>query len=897
MPEDIPSRPSDGAAGWAPPGTPRGWILLSLAFLVAFGLTDVATERVSGSLEVSLWFPPVGLSMALALVTGTRAFPLIFIAAAAHIALYRSTEPWLVVALALVAAATYVGAARVVLRRAPTQRLRGLAEVAWFVGVLCVAAPLLVAVLAALGYSTVGLIEPGEIAENIAGALAGDGSGVAVVVPLVALVLHRRDQRLRGASRSRLWGTVPGFVFPGSRRGIELLTQGLLLAVALYLAYGMRRGVAVELAYLAFVPLVWIAVRDTFEQAIIAVSAYNVSAVLLVSVSSATADPILLQFSLLVATLLTLVLSASTSEYRRSRTHLAGSEARFRAVTEHSSEVIKIVEQDGTLRFASEAFGRIFGHDPVASVGLNVLEWVHPDDLAAVAAETERALASGPGAHSRAEYRFRHAAGHWIPVESMATYLLEDPAVRGVVMHVRDISERRRHERQLTHQAYHDELTGLPNRALLVDRLEHALARDERSGDGLAVLFFDLDDFKDVNDSLGHEAGDELLRGFARRLADGLRPGDTLARLGGDEFCLLAEGAGAEAAGALAARALESIAAEGFSVAPEDPGRLRVGVSIGIATAQGGTPSSGELLKRADLAMYRAKRTGGARMARFEAGMATDADARLTLRQELASALDRDEFEVHFQPQICLETGAVLWMEALVRWRHPRRGLIGPNEFIPTAEQTGQIDRLGAKVLTIALAEQSRWEQADGTPPPGVSVNLSGHQLRDLHIVEQVMAALEAASSTPDALALELTESVFSQDEQSLIALRRLNDAGVQICIDDFGTGFSSLAALRSLPAQTLKIDGSFLADVDRDSVAGVTVAAIASLAAAAGMTVVAECIERAPQRTIARTAGCDLGQGYLFARPMPAQDVPSFLREYRCSAPEARDAGPQSNP
>lgn len=889
MPDNEQPRPSPGAAGWAPPHTRRGWLWLSLAFLAAFGLTDVATEQVSGSLEVSLWFPPVGLSVALALMVGWRAFPLVLVAAAAHIALYRSSEPWLVVALALSASLIYVGAAVLVLRRAPTRRLRGLAEVAWFVGVLCVAAPLLVAVLAALGYAAVGLVPRGEIAENIAGSLAGDGSGVAVVVPLVALVLHRRSQRRRGEPRSRVWATVPGFVFPGSRRGTELMVQGLLLAAALYLAYGLRRGAAVELAYLAFVPLVWIAVRDTFEQAIIAVSAYNVGAVLLVSVSTATADPILLQFSLLVATLLTLVLSASTSEYRRSRSHLAGSEARFRAVTEHSSEVIKIVEPDGTLRFASEAFGRTFGHDPLASVGVNVLDWVHPEDLAGVGVETERAMEAGPGAHSRAEYRFRHAAGHWIPVESVATYLLDDPAVRGVVMHVRDVSERRRHERQLTHQAYHDELTGLPNRALLVDRLEHALARDARSGADLAVLFFDLDDFKDVNDSLGHEAGDELLRGFARRLGDGLRPGDTLARLGGDEFCLLAEGAGAEAASALAARALDSIAAEGFSVAPEDPGRLRVGVSIGIATAHGGAPDSGELLKRADLAMYRAKRTGGARMARFEAGMATDADARLTLRQELANALDRDEFEVHFQPQICLETGAVLWMEALVRWRHPRRGLVGPNEFIPTAEQTGQIDRLGARVLTMALAEQSRWEQADGTPPPGVAVNLSGQQLRDGRIVEQVMAALEAASSAPDALALELTESVFSQDDQSLMALRQLNDAGVQICIDDFGTGFSSLAALRSLPARTLKIDGSFLADVDRDPVAGVTVAAIASLAAAAGMTVVAECIERAPQRTIAQTAGCALGQGYLFARPMPADDVPSFLREYRCSAPEVR--------
>lgn len=856
--------------------------MLSLGYLIAFGLTDLATERVSGSLEVSLWFPPVGLSVALALVAGRRALPLVALTAAVHIALFRSAEPWLVVTLAIVVALIYVGAAELVLRRAPTRRLRGLPEIAWFVGVLCIAAPLLVALLAALGYVAVGLVPSAEIAENVAGSLAGDATGVAIVVPLVALTLHRRELRRRGRAPASLWTTVPGFALPGSRRGVETVAQALLLAAAVFVAYGARRGAGIELAYLAFVPLVWIAVRDTFEQAVVAVSAYNVAAVVLVSIGSMTPDPILLQFSLMVATLLTLVLSASTSEYRRSRGKLAENEARFRSVTEHSSEAIKIVELDGTLRFASEAFGRLFGHDPERSVGANVLEWVHPDDLVRVQAETERAMAAGAGAHSRAEYRFRHAEGHWVPVESLATYLLDDPAVRGIVMHVRDVSERRAYERRLTHQAYHDDLTGLPNRSLLVDRLDQALYRCRRSGEDIAVLFFDLDDFKDVNDSLGHEAGDAVLRQFADRLSEGLRLNDTLARLGGDEFCLVVEGAGLETATALAARSLERVEARGFDVATAEGGLLQASTSIGLAVAAAGEPDSGELLKRADLAMYRAKREGGAQAACFAADLAEDADARLALRRELGAALDREELELRFQPVVRLDTGELPWLEALVRWRHPRRGLLSPAEFVAVAEETGQIAPLGARVLELALAQRRRWQEAGLREVPGVAVNVSGQQLRDDGFVEAVFEALREAEVPPEALALEITESVFSQHEHALSRLRRLREAGVRICIDDFGTGYSSLSVLRSLPAQTLKVDGSFLRDIDHDEGADIMVLAIATLGHAAGLEVVAEGLERPAQVRRAREAGCELGQGYHFSRPMAADAAVAYLREHR---------------
>jgi diguanylate cyclase (GGDEF)-like protein len=436
---------------------------------------------------------------------------------------------------------------------------------------------------------------------------------------------------------------------------------------------------------------------------------------------------------------------------------------------------------------------------------------------------------------------------------------------------VTDVTLRRKAQARLLHAAFYDPLTGLPNRALFRDRLEVAWSRARgRDASRFAVLFLDVDRFKVVNDGLGHRAGDELLVQIGRRLETCRRAGDTVARLGGDEFTLLVEGVADEAEAVAVAERVHRSMSEPFLVEGHE---VFASVSIGIALGGANTEAPEHSLRDADTAMYRAK-LRGSRHALFDASMHERVIAALRLENELRRALERDELRVYYQPIVDLLTGRLCGVEALARWQHPERGLISPAEFIPLAEETGLIVELGRAVLERACLD------ARALPAPlTVSVNLSGRQLLQPDLLEQVQRALARADLSPRRLRLELTESMLI--ESGAVATDRLEDlrrAGVSLCIDDFGTGYSSLSYLHQLPIEAMKIDASFVKAMVTDERKIKIVQSILLLGKGLAIEVVAEGVETAAQAALLVRLGCERAQGYHFARPLPFVDLLSML-------------------
>ena len=572
------------------------------------------------------------------------------------------------------------------------------------------------------------------------------------------------------------------------------------------------------------------------------------------------------------------------------------SEERLSSLIKNSSDVICILGPDGRVRYVSPSVTQTLGQDPAALSGSDVLEIVHPEDVARVRALLAAIVAQPAGQPSRVEFRVSHPEQSlWRDVEALACNLLGDETVEGIVLNMRDISERKAFEDELEHQAFHDALTDLPNRALFRNRVEHALVSRRRDHLSVAVLFLDVDDFKLVNDSLGHAAGDEVLQEVGRRLEDCMRPVDTAARLGGDEFAILirdseSELHSIEIAGRVMAALKASIQLEGRDVT--------LAVSVGIAFSDQHMVASrdaDELLRNADAAMYMAKENGKDNYQLFNPEIHARAMARLELKAELQRALDAGEFTLRYQPIMDLARGDMAGMEALARWEHPERGTLPPADFVPLLEETGLIVQVGRHILGEACEWAARMQrECPRDPPLSMAVNVSARQLQRPEFIAEVAEALAATAIVPSSLTLELTESAMMQDmEVSLMRLEALRKLGVKLAIDDFGTGYSSLNYVRELPVDILKIDRSFLADPN-PQVEQMT-ASIVELARIFKLKAVAEGVETVDQLARLQGMHCDYGQGFHFAKPLSAEEVLAMASDGRAStapAPGAPEPG-----
>ena len=681
----------------------------------------------------------------------------------------------------------------------------------------------------------------------------------------------------------------------------------------------------------------------------------------------------------------------------------------LRFIVQNSSDIVMVVDPDGTFRYASPAFGRILGYDPGEASGKNLFDLVHPDDVPRVLEGTKRVASRGvPDGTDVVEYRFRHKDGSWKWMEGRVTDRQADPVVGGIVVNARDLTERkgseerlreaeqkyrtlveqipvvtyidradgsdtplytspqiegllgyapeegsgvrlwREHlhsedrervlaaderferadekrfgaeyrliakdgsvvwvledavlvkdatgsplywqgilyditerkeaEKWLEHRTLHDLLTDLPNRLLLLDRLGHALARTEREGRGqVAVLFIDLERFKVINDSLGHEAGDKLLVAVGERLKGCLRPEDTLARFSGDEFVVLVEDVESpEQAIRVAERIHTDVLESSFVLEGRE---IYVGTSVGIALGNARTKSAEDLLRNADMAMYRAKREGSG-YSMFDPALYEWAVRRLQLENDLRRAIEGEELVLHYQPIFDLDNQGVWGVEALVRWQHPERGLVMPEEFIPLGEETGLIAPMGRWVLEEACRRTKEWQQSyPRSAPLGVIVNFSATQLRHPDCVRSIEEALTTSGLDTGSLILDVTESTFLDVfENDTLPLKRIEKLGVKIFIDDFGTGYSSLSYLKRLPASALKIDKSFVAGLGEDSEDTAIVRMVVDLAHTLGLESIAEGVENEEQVRLLGGMGCKYAQGYYWQRPCTAEKLEKML-------------------
>jgi diguanylate cyclase (GGDEF)-like protein/PAS domain S-box-containing protein len=561
--------------------------------------------------------------------------------------------------------------------------------------------------------------------------------------------------------------------------------------------------------------------------------------------------------------------------------HLAAlqeSEERFRSAFDYAAIGMALVAPDGRLLQINRSLCEILGYTEQELLATSYQAITHPDDLPTTLLQMDQ-LHRGVSPAFQLEKRYQHKVGHTVWV-LLTVSLFRDRQSKSsrFIFQIQDITDRKRAEDRLLHDAFHDGLTGLPNRALFVDHLKLAIERSKRGGEEFfGVLFLDLDRFKIINDSLGHMVGDQLLIGIARRLEDCLRPGDTVARLGGDEFTVLLEDVQKTDEIIQVAERLQKELSLPFNIGGHE---VFTTVSIGIALSNLGYDQPENLLRDADTAMYRAKSLGKARHEIFDKAMHDSAMDMLQVETDLRRAVERDEFFVQYQPIVSFETGQLRGFEALVRWRHPERGSVSPGKFIPLAEETGLISIIGQKVLRESCRQLREWQQKYSEARSlSVSVNLSSKQFTQNDLTAQIRQVLHETGLKPECLHLEITESVVMENTENAIAmLKELRSLGVKLSIDDFGTGYSSLSYLHRFPFDTLKIDRSFVGCMEEQSDNAEIVRTILVLAHNLGMDVVAEGVETEEQLAILRAMHCQCGQGFLFSKPEDAEVLEQFL-------------------
>ena len=555
---------------------------------------------------------------------------------------------------------------------------------------------------------------------------------------------------------------------------------------------------------------------------------------------------------------------------------LKESEERYRLLVELSPEAI-VVQSEDRIVYANPAAANLFGATSAETLlGLALARFVHPDHRENFLAH-ERHLRGNQQSDLKAE-RFVRLDGQVRDVEVVMASVTYGGRPATQIL-TRDITERKRAEEQLLHDAFHDSLTGLPNRALFIDHLRLAVNHcRRRKGYLFAVLFIDLDRFKVINDSLGHMVGDELLIAIARRLEVCLRDGDTIARLGGDEFTILLDGIKDYGDAHRVAERVQEVLEQPFSLAGRE---LFISASVGIKYSCGGDEQPDDLLRDADTAMYSAKALGKAQYQVFDARMHAHALTLLEIESDLRRAVEREEFWVNYQPIVSLDSGRICGFEALVRWRHPERGLISPCDFIPIAEETGLIFQIDRWVLKQACLQMRRWQDAlPVTRRMKISVNLSSKQFMQPTIVEQVLETLQETGLDPRSLKLEITESVMMErGDYVMRVLERLSKTGIELSLDDFGTGYSSLSYIHRFPVTALKIDQSFIKRIGGEQ-NGEIVRTVVALARNLGLEVVAEGIETVMQLNQLKALGCEQGQGHYFSEPVSGDSATELIQK-----------------
>ena len=548
---------------------------------------------------------------------------------------------------------------------------------------------------------------------------------------------------------------------------------------------------------------------------------------------------------------------------------------RFRSAFENAPIGMAMAGVDGRILDANPSYGAILGRSAAELVGMAIDELTHPEDRATSRARMRSVVTGGLDSY-QLEKRYLHADGHivWASVHVSCVRDLDGRPLY-MIGQIEDVTEQRNLREQLADAAIYDRLTGLANRVLCVDRLETSLRRSARNHEPVAVAFLDLDAFKLVNDSMGHDAGDRLLEVVAQRLQATVRPGDCVARFGGDEFVVVCDGVADETVAVELAERLSAAIAEPVALAE---GEVFVTASVGLTFSAAGEGSAAELLRDADTAMYLAKDRGRSRIEVFDPQNHAQAFERMALRNELHRAVERAELDVYYQPIVALDGRRLVGVEALLRWRHPERGLLAPGQFLAVAEESGLIVPMGAWVLEQACRQALSWElerRANGVldPPVTVNVNVSPRQLAARGFVDQVAAVLETTGIDPQVVSLEITEGALVGDPATALeVLGRLEALGLRLTIDDFGSGYASFGYLKRFPVSTLKIDRSFVESVDRSSDDQAIVGSVLGLARSLGLSCIAEGVERPRQVAQLRRLGCELAQGYLFGVPQPAE-------------------------
>ena len=561
-------------------------------------------------------------------------------------------------------------------------------------------------------------------------------------------------------------------------------------------------------------------------------------------------------------------------DLRKSTDNLKSSEARFRSLVQNSSDVITLLDADGRISYITPAVEKLLGYGSGVLLDTTLWRMLHTDDLTEANRIFQQLLRTDYGQELLGT-RWRHTDGTYRYMETILSNQLADPNVRAVVLNTRDVTERKELEATLRHQAHHDQLTTLSNRTLFKERVAASIARHRDDRGNLAVLFLDLDDFKHVNDSLGHAAGDSLLLAVAGRLQECVGPSDTVARFGGDEFAILLD----EVTDELYPISIAERILGAFRL-PLKAGDIEMiaAFSIGIAISTPKSQDPEEFLRNADVAMYRAKGRGKRTYEVFELSMHAAALERLEMENDLRLAIERNELVVEYQPIVEIATEEVSGVEALVRWKHPTKGMIGPDRFIPLAEETGMIGTIGAWVLEQACLEVRRWDVAYPGRQLRLGVNLSVRQLQRKHIVNEIRQLLKKTGFTPDRLTLEITESaVIREGEETSLVLQKLRVAGMKVAIDDFGTGYSSLSYLARFPIDVIKIDKAFVKASGRGAKNSSLLRAIVGLGHSLGVEIVAEGIETRQQARILEPLGCR-GQGYYYSKSVSSEALMAIL-------------------